>query len=213
MSTPHYVYRMYDEDSQLLYVGISKTLATRLTQHHRDKPWSHEIASVVGKRYSSRDAARAAEIEAIRTENPRYNIQDRPKGVDWGERAADIWGQMDATERSEAVAVCERFLEEWPADWARPSDRAVRTAMMAATAMMKSGASPTEALDAIYPERHRGKSRKLSTCPSCGNERATHDDTRDYARREHTAVFTCLPCDNTWTVGYDWNSGRPGVAV
>lgn len=213
MATPHYVYRMYDDDGQLLYVGISKTLATRLTQHHRDKPWAAQIASVVGKRYTSREAARAAEIEAIQKENPQYNIQDRAKSVDRVKQAADIWGQMDTTERSDAVALGERFLEEWPADWNSPSERAIRTAMVAAMAMMKAGSSPTEALDAIYPERHRGKSRRMSTCSSCGRERATHDDTRDYVRREHTAVFTCSPCNNTWTVGYDWNSGRAGVTV
>ena len=213
MATPHYVYRMYDEGGRLLYVGISKTLATRLTQHHRDKPWANEIASVMGKRYTSREAARAAEIEAIQNEDPRYNIQDRAKTVDWGIRAAGIWEQMDATERSDAISLGERFLTEWPDGWSSPSDRAVRTAMVAAMVIMKSGNSPTEALDAIYPERHRGKSRKLSPCPSCGQDKATHDDTRDYVLREHTAAFTCSPCDVTWTVGYDWNNGRPEVSV
>lgn len=213
MATPHYVYRMYDEDGRLLYVGISKTLATRLTQHHRDKPWADEIASVTGKRYATRDAARAAEIDAIHKENPRYNIQDRAKTMDWGETAASLWGQMDAKDRDEAIALAERFLEQWPEGWDSPSDRSVRTAMVAVTAMMRSGTSPTEALDAIYPERHRGKSRKLSPCPSCGQDKATHDDTRNYVLREHTAAFTCSPCDVTWTVNYDWNNGRPEVPV
>lgn len=209
----HYVYRLWDENGELLYVGISKTLVNRLTQHDESQPWASEVATVTAKRYPNRDKARAAEIEAIQTENPRYNIRDRAKPVDWGMRATELWSQMDAGERTESIALAERFLANWPEGWDSPSDRSVRTAMIAATAMMRSGTSPTEALDAIYPERHRGKSRKLSPCPSCGQDKATHDDTRDYLLREHTAAFTCSPCDVTWTVAYDWNSGRPEVSV
>ena len=193
----HYVYRLWDDTGALLYVGISKTLVNRLTQHDESQPWAAEVASVTAKRYPTREKARAAEIEAIQKENPRYNIRDRAKAVDWGMQAAGLWGQMDAKERGEAIALAERFLEHWPEGWDSPSDRSVRTAMIAATAMMRSGTIPTEALDAIYPERHRGKSRKLSPCPSCGQDKATHDDTRDYVLREHTAAFSCSPAAPT----------------
>ena len=209
----HYVYRLWNESGDLLYVGISKTLVSRLTQHDESQPWAAEVASVTAKRYPNRDKARAAEIEAIQKENPRYNIRDRAKSVDWGQRAAELWCDMDAKERTDAIALGDRFLSEWPTGWDSASDRAIRTALLAAMAMMRSGTTPTEALDAIYPDRHRGKSRKLSPCPSCGQEKATHDDTRDYVLREHTAAFTCSPCDVTWTVGYDWNNGRPEVSV
>ena len=209
----HYVYRLWDDAGDLLYVGISKTLVNRLTQHDESQPWAAEVASVTAKRYPSRDKARAAEIEAIQTENPRYNIRDRAKHPDHSEVMATLWAEMDAGDRQSTLEVMDRFLAAWPESWTSPSDRSMRTSFLAASALMRTGLSPTEALDAIYPERHYRKSRKLSPCPSCGHQRATHDDTRDQVLREHTAAFTCSPCDTTWTVAYDWVTGRPEVAV
>lgn len=209
----HYVYRLWDDAGALLYVGISKTLVNRLTQHDESQPWADEVASVTAKRYASRDKARAAEIEAIQTEHPRYNIRDRAKRPDHTETIAALWAQMDAGDRQSTLETLDRFLDMWPESWGSPSDKSIRTALLAAAALMRSGTSPTEALDAIYPERHRRKSRKREACPSCGQERATHDDTRDYVAREWTAAFTCSPCDTTWTVAYDWVTGRAEVAV
>ena len=209
----HYVYRLWNEADELLYVGISKTLVTRLTQHDATQPWSAEVASVTAKKYPNRDKARAAEIEAIQTEGPRYNIRDRVKEIDWAAEAMSLWGDMDSMERAEAIALMDRFISKWPESWASPTQRALRTALLAAASMMKSGLTPVEALDAIYPDRHRHKSRKLSPCPRCGQEKATYDDSKDYVMREHTAAFTCSPCDVTWTVGYDWSNGRPEVTV
>jgi predicted GIY-YIG superfamily endonuclease len=209
----HYVYRLWDADGALLYVGISKTLVQRLTQHDQSQPWADEVASVTAKRYPNRDKARAAEIEAIQTESPRYNIRDRAKRPDYAQSLAALWDEMDASERASLPEVIDRFLAAWPESWTSPSDRSIRTSFLAAGALMRNGLSPTEALDSIYPERHHRKSRKLSPCPSCGQERATHDDARDRVTREWTAAFTCSPCDTTWTVAYDWVTGRPEVAV
>lgn len=70
------LYRLYDANDQLLYVGISHEPEARLRDHkwapHHDK-WTkhvdrHEIAW-----YPSRTAAQTAEIAAIREERPRHN--------------------------------------------------------------------------------------------------------------------------------------------
>jgi predicted GIY-YIG superfamily endonuclease len=157
MATPHYVYRMYDEDGRLLYVGISKTLATRLTQHHRDKPWAHEIASVTGKRYTSRDAARAAEIQAIGTEGPAYNVQDRDKKADAHRERQALWDSMTQEERHEAAQMLERWTSGDTFDWAKSDaqDRSIRGAMMSVAASLRRGDSVQSGLEAWYGARGR----------------------------------------------------------
>ena len=75
---PHVLYRMFDADSRLLYVGISVHGPDRLNGHRHDKPWWPEIATVQMKHFPNRSAALQAEQAAIRTDNPKYNIAHKP---------------------------------------------------------------------------------------------------------------------------------------
>jgi predicted GIY-YIG superfamily endonuclease len=71
----HTLYRFYDQDDNLLYVGISADLARRLDQHARAKPWWTDVALVRVQHHPDRATVAAAERHAIRTEQPRYNVQ------------------------------------------------------------------------------------------------------------------------------------------
>ena len=66
------LYRHFDADGFLLYVGISSTPDARL-QQHRSSPWFSEIRRVVIEMLPDRETAERAEREAIRTEWPLYN--------------------------------------------------------------------------------------------------------------------------------------------
>lgn len=70
----HALYRFFDKAGDLLYVGISNNPGRRWAQHERDKPWWHEVHHVEIERYPDRAAVLVAEAEAIRAENPRYNV-------------------------------------------------------------------------------------------------------------------------------------------
>lgn len=70
---PCYVYRMFDANGALLYIGMSNDFAYRLWQHMSEKPWAHEIAKQTVTRYASRQEAEDAEAAAIAAEAPRYN--------------------------------------------------------------------------------------------------------------------------------------------
>lgn len=78
----HVVYRMY-EDGRLLYVGMSRNLPERI-RTHRDHVvpsywWHrHAVDRVVVRILPTREAAREAEIAAIRDEAPRYNVLNNP---------------------------------------------------------------------------------------------------------------------------------------
>lgn len=67
------VYRFYDADGRLLYVGRTGKLVERMAQHRRKQPWFADIATTTLVLCSSYTAAIAAEAHAIKTENPLYN--------------------------------------------------------------------------------------------------------------------------------------------
>lgn len=71
------LYRHFDADGVLLYVGISLSAVQRLSQH-RKAPWFHDIDKVEVEWFDMRAAAEAAEIEAIRSEKPVFNIAYAP---------------------------------------------------------------------------------------------------------------------------------------
>lgn len=68
------LYRFYGEDDALLYVGITEHLGTRWHNHSRKKPWWPEVQRQTAEWHPTRAEAAAAEIEAVRTEHPRYNM-------------------------------------------------------------------------------------------------------------------------------------------
>lgn len=60
------LYRHYDADKNLLYVGISLNTAQRLYQHMRDSKWASGISSIEVERFPSRQEALIAEEAAIK---------------------------------------------------------------------------------------------------------------------------------------------------
>lgn len=81
----HYVYRCYDADGLLLYVGCTSDVARRMADHKRGHGGSR--ASVwlaacmtryeVAGPFRGRDAGREAERKAIGSEQPLFNTQER----------------------------------------------------------------------------------------------------------------------------------------
>lgn len=70
---PHWVYRCFDEDGRLLYVGCTTNLRNRLEQHRASSWWSPTVAKVTSKVFPDGESGRAAERAAIRDEIPRWN--------------------------------------------------------------------------------------------------------------------------------------------
>ena len=73
------VYRHYNDDGDLLYVGMSSAFMQR-QRSHRKSDWFAEIAIITVEHYATRGDAIAAEAKAILCENPRYNVR-RPDGA------------------------------------------------------------------------------------------------------------------------------------
>jgi len=68
------LYRHYDQQENLLYVGISLAAMNRLATHERNANWFSKITRVDMERFSDRKQALIAEKEAIKSENPLHNI-------------------------------------------------------------------------------------------------------------------------------------------
>lgn len=73
--TRQYLYRHYNKEGALLYVGISLNAINRLGQHKDHAHWFDLISKVEIESFSSRCEVRKAEIVAINKENPLYNLQ------------------------------------------------------------------------------------------------------------------------------------------
>lgn len=72
------LYRHFDADGSLLYVGVSLHSMRRLAQHMSGSEWHHQIAAVQIQWLPTRAAAFAAEAIAIAREMPVWNTARPP---------------------------------------------------------------------------------------------------------------------------------------
>ncbi|MFI2761350.1 type II toxin-antitoxin system prevent-host-death family antitoxin [Streptomyces echinatus] len=67
------LYRLYDADGTLLYIGISHDPNARFEQHAKLKDWWPLVAQREVEWFDDRPTAATAEAEAIRSEDPEHN--------------------------------------------------------------------------------------------------------------------------------------------
>lgn len=84
------LYRYYDSDGALLYIGISHNPLTRLSTHQFERLWSGEVRTITLEYFDNDDDARIAERRAIIAEDPPYN-RAKPRGVHGKERSLIAW--------------------------------------------------------------------------------------------------------------------------
>ncbi len=72
------LYRYFDAEGVLLYVGVSLNAINRLGQHKNNAHWFGDIARVDIEQFETRKNALDAEKKAIIKENPLHNLY-RPK--------------------------------------------------------------------------------------------------------------------------------------
>lgn len=69
------VYRLYDGEGRLLYIGQTRYLYDRLKTHSREAWWGPLVKHTKVTVFSNRFSAHAAEQAAIRDEEPAYNVR------------------------------------------------------------------------------------------------------------------------------------------
>lgn len=79
---PHYVYRLYDLEDRLLYIGATYSVKLRMEHHRYQTPWFSEVARVEAETFPTRRDAFTAEARAIYAESPLYNVRHKPGYVE-----------------------------------------------------------------------------------------------------------------------------------
>lgn len=69
------LYRFYDDDDTLLYVGLTINPGKRMERHKSDKEWWTEVARIEMEQHLDLEALQTAERIAIQTEKPVHNIR------------------------------------------------------------------------------------------------------------------------------------------
>lgn len=104
MPIPHQgrtaIYRLYDVDDRLLYVGICEDPKQRWAQHAADKPWWPDVIRRDIEWIATREAAEAMEKEAIVGEKPLHNAKHALPDVSSEETAA-LFAEYKATVEKE----------------------------------------------------------------------------------------------------------------
>lgn len=127
MSTKTALYRHFDADGALLYVGISNSAFKRLDQHKAASHWAMDIARVEMKWFETREEAISAEREAIRNESPRHNIRHhQPAKFTPSGAPRTLMAALEALGLEYATGVLPR---EFAADIQSLMDEAQRQAM------------------------------------------------------------------------------------
>lgn len=67
------LYRHYDANGCLLYIGIARRVVQRTADHEKSSGWAEAIARIDVEWHSSREAALKAEAVAIAEEKPKHN--------------------------------------------------------------------------------------------------------------------------------------------
>jgi hypothetical protein len=75
------VYRHYDGDERLLYVGCTMEPVTRAQSHRHGSLFVEFIEITIELWYPDAETAFTAEREAIKTESPVFNTSGRPAAV------------------------------------------------------------------------------------------------------------------------------------
>ena len=73
------LYRHFDSEGMLLYIGISFHTLFRLADHRGESSWYDNIRTVTIEKFPSREAAEQAERAAIKSELPKHNEAHHPK--------------------------------------------------------------------------------------------------------------------------------------
>jgi hypothetical protein len=85
------LYRLFSAENTLLYVGISSRVEQRFfCQHLFEKDWWREVERSTFEHFDYREHAEAAEVKAIETEVPVYNIAHNELGPNIDIEVADV---------------------------------------------------------------------------------------------------------------------------
>lgn len=113
------LYRLYDADGELLYIGISRKPEKRFEQHAACKNWWHLVARKVISSCPTEEAALRAEEAAITAEQPLYDGTRRIKDPTLPRFAYDDSADREALEARIRRALATGEMRAGSFHWAK----------------------------------------------------------------------------------------------
>jgi hypothetical protein len=131
------LYRFFDSEGRLLYVGISKFFEARLKQHYRNSSWFFESVTCTLEHFDTREQVEQAESLAIKTENPIHNKAGKPGYESPLDHFAKLknwtYSDIEADDQHKSlINLMGELLEESGADYKRKQSRWVALAFIEA---------------------------------------------------------------------------------
>ena len=122
------LYRMYDANGELLYIGISIKVMSRLDGHWSSKDWIGQVETITIERHATAEELENAEREAIKAEKPKHNIifrrfKERPIVRERKERQKEAFSKhlneylnktgKSCFQASYEIGVCHTAFSRW----------------------------------------------------------------------------------------------------
>lgn len=103
------LYRHFDADHNLLYVGVSVVPLNRTLQHEKSKDWFGEVSMIKVEHFACREDALRAEKAAISKERPLYNIAGSARRLRGALKADDLsfFARVRACGEYSHVGMCQ----------------------------------------------------------------------------------------------------------
>lgn len=98
------VYRFYDPEGQLLYVGIADDVMARWRWHSKHSPWWPLAAHADVVWRNNRQSAEVEETQAIRSERAVWNVAKTGVTPKRNVRIGDTWTQGEALAKQLGVS-------------------------------------------------------------------------------------------------------------
>lgn len=99
------LYRIYDDHGKLLYVGATTNPALRYSAHHHSQPWWDDAAEIKLEHLDSAEELTSAELFAIETEAPEYNLL--------GVRSPAVWAMKPNKRKKGEGSIFQRSDGIW----------------------------------------------------------------------------------------------------
>lgn len=90
------LYRHFDKDGVLLYVGISCNAMRRTEDHSKNSEWFGDVSSITIEMFETRSLAIEAEKNAIKKEKPMHNVVFNSARARRGEGTQSTMKKQDA---------------------------------------------------------------------------------------------------------------------
>ena len=100
MSNLNILYRIFDSQRNLLYVGATTNPSFRFSCHAHTRPWWNEASEIKLQHFGSPEELTEAELAAIRNENPRFNLMHSRKPATWSRKPRQKRGSGTIFQRS-----------------------------------------------------------------------------------------------------------------